>query len=176
MLLLNTAILTEDISSSIDIITYTLVNTTIIQPVIQITNLSGDGGNYQATISINGNILVPDRPVLVAHDQENVALTGRQFIVNAGQTLVISLKGGQNDSNATIRVFIYDVTPLTAADYAEQATTPIINAIETALPTLNITVSRETRILSPSQRNVAHVPDIIPQSAVSDRILAPKPR
>ena len=167
MVLLNTTTLTRDISSFVNVITYTLANTIIIQPIIKLSNLSGDGGNYQATISINGNILVPDRPVLVAHSQENITLTGRQFIVNSGQTLTITLRGSQNDINAAINVYIYDVTPSTAIDYAEQATIPIINAIQAALPTLNITVSPETRILSPLQRNITFVPELVPRSRVS---------
>jgi len=148
-LLASNTINSQDLAAFVEVFSYTAPSTIQVQPSIRISNLSGLGGNYNFKVTINENVLLPDRPVFVSSTITKIALTGRSLMLSTNETIKILIQGNPNDVNATINIKLHNITPSTALDYATTATPAIIDAIETTIPQLQITVRPETKILAP---------------------------
>lgn len=153
-----------DISSEQELAQFTVTGQHVALIVmINIDNLSGGGGEYAAKLQIDGRLVVPDRRIIVDAGNTAISIQSRDIVLYENGILKINLQGLIGDTNVSGRLLVIDTSPVTVEEVSSlinDITPEIINAVETAIGGMNVTVRPETRVLGPCQRPVVSIPQV----------------
>lgn len=147
-----------NISSEQELAQFTVTGQSIsLITLINISNLSGDGGQYYPKLYIDDHLVVPDRSVTIVPGVVSASFQSRNVAVYENGVLKVTIIGGNNDTNVQCRLLVLDVSPVTVEEMAELVngiTPTIVNTVEESISGINITVKPETKVVGPCKRPV----------------------
>lgn len=161
-----------DISSSQELAQFSITDASVaLITMINVDNLSGVGGEYDAKLFVDNRLIVPDRKVYILGGYTSVSFQSRDLVLYAGGILSINLQGLAGDTNVSGRLIVIDTSPVTVQEVQNIVlglTPTIVDTIEDSIDTLNVTVRPETKVLGPCASNIkGGLLKPIPKSVVS---------
>lgn len=139
-----------DISSQLQVYSYTSASTIIV--VLQVTLDNINGVSYNLNLYVDDAIVVPDRAIDVPVGSTKAIMQSRSVVVPAGSTLKLSLTGDLADTNVDILICMIDHSPLNSADAITLISPGVQEAVVSSLETVE--VRPERLILGPCKKQV----------------------
>jgi hypothetical protein len=152
-----------DISSETVVLTYlyTGEGPIYLVPRVDVVGIVG-GAQYVLSVRISNDIMTPVSGVEVPTGQTTAVLMGRHPIaIEPNEQVEILVQGQSLDTAVTVTTTLFDSTPVSPED---------LNEILEQIQNISIVAIRERVVLGPCQRGTSEPPDVCDPAVVSPSV------